>query len=281
MKDSDIILTKGYKINHEEQRYFSYKDFQDEMLLKTFQNRVSELKLNHLIICDKKKGFFKTREFKDNDLSIWEQSQMLLVSQTSQNLSNARYTTTVTILSDLDEYKSILEACVTDNHNIHNLTVCFKSPESYSISSRSHSINISNKEIEVLKIKIDKIDIRVTSHPTDTIKIIFRCTNNPIFIDKQSLIRFSEILNEIQDKLQFLKYVPNCNYWYVTMFHYALDLKSSLPVNVPHLAWNRINNELIRIYNKDKYKIRVEKQKNFNKFDLVLGTLISKLFTLV
>jgi hypothetical protein len=281
LKDSDIILTKGYQINYEEQRYFRYQDFQESMSLKTFQNRTSELKSNHLIICDKKKGFFKTSEFNDTELRIWEQNEMVLVSQSSQNLSNAKYTKTVTILSNLDEYKSILEACITENHNIHNLTVCFKSPESYSISSKSHTINVSNKEIEILKIKIDKIAIRVTSHPTDTIKITFKCTNYPIFINKQSLNRFNEILNEIQDKLQFLKYVPNCNYWYVTMFHYALDLKSPLPVNVPHLAWNRVNNELIRIYNKDNYKIRVEKQKNFNKFECVLGTLINKLFTLV
>jgi hypothetical protein len=91
-----------------------------------------------------------------------------------------------------------------------------------------------SKDIRLETCEIDGLLIRVTAHKTDTITVIVACSCQPVAIDISGIIRLSNALTRIEERLSKLVYdclsstadnhqqdviIPAHNSWIVTLWH--------------------------------------------------------------
>jgi len=140
------------------------------------------------------------------------------------------------------------------------------------------SMNQNSKDILVIKEEINHLNIRVTLHHSDTISVVIGCSYCPVAVDLSGVIRLSNALTLIHDRLEKLvndKRDGNCNYnpspvipnhmtWTVTMWHFGTDSSVLYKGKSFHASWKVAENALIAFYSKvwkdGKCRIRGERQ---------------------
>ena len=78
-----------------------------------------------------------------------------------------------------------------------------------------------------MKEEINDLDIQVTIHHTDTVSIVIVCSCSPVILDIAGVIRLSNALAVIRERLSRLVKdgleIPNHLEWTVTMWHFGAD----------------------------------------------------------
>lgn len=120
----------------------------------------------------------------------------------------------------------------------------------------------------------------MTVHRTDTVSVVIGCSFSPVAVDIAGVIRLSNALTLIHDRLERLvndKRDGNCNdnpspviiipnhmTWTVTMWHFGADSSRLYKGKSFHASWKVAENALIAFYSKvwkdGKYRIRGERQ---------------------
>jgi hypothetical protein len=135
----------------------------------------------------------------------------------------------------------------------------------------SKPMNHNSKDILVIKEDINHLNIRVTVHHSNTISVVIGCSFSPVAVDIDGIIRLSNALTLIHDRLKRLIkdcnssiLIPNYMTWIVTMWHFGVDSSIEYTGEKFSTSWTLAQNALIAIYSKQwkdgKYKIRVERQ---------------------
>ena len=139
----------------------------------------------------------------------------------------------------------------------------------------SLSIDANSKDILVIKEEINHLNIMVAVHHSDTISVVIGCSFSPVAVDIDGIIRLSNALTLIHDRLKRLIkdgnssiLIPNYMTWIVTMWHFGVD---SIEYTGERFSasWTVAQNALIAVYSKQwkdgKYRIRGERQEHPGK----------------
>jgi hypothetical protein len=113
--------------------------------------------------------------------------------------------------------------------------------------------------------------IRVTVHHSDTVSVVIGCSFSPVAVDIDGIIRLSNALTLIHDRLQRLTkdcnsdlVIPNHMNWIVTMWHFGADSSILYKGKSFHVSWKVAENALIAFYSKvwkdGKCRVRGERQ---------------------
>ncbi len=139
----------------------------------------------------------------------------------------------------------------------------------------SLTMDANSKDILVIKEEINDLGIRVTVHHSDTISLVIGCSYSPVAVDNSGVIRLSNALILIHDRLQRIVndncdansaplVIPNYRTWTVTMWHFGADSSIEYTGERFSASWKVAQNALIAVYSKQwkdgKYRIRGERQ---------------------
>jgi hypothetical protein len=127
-------------------------------------------------------------------------------------------------------------------------------------------MNHHSKDILVIKEEINQLNIMVTVHHSDTISVVIGCSYCPVAVDISGVIRLSNALTLIHDRLEGLTdlEIPGHMKWIVTMWHFGIDPSILYKGKSFHVSWKVAENALIAFYSKvwksGKCRIRGERQ---------------------
>lgn len=135
------------------------------------------------------------------------------------------------------------------------------------------SMNNNSKDIHIRQEEINALNVMVTVHRTDTISIVIGCSYSPVAVDLACVIRLSNALTRIHDRLQTLindcyadsgLVIPNHMTWIVSMWHFGADASLLYKGKSFHVSWKVAETALVALYSKKwkdgKHKIRAERQ---------------------
>ena len=139
----------------------------------------------------------------------------------------------------------------------------------------SLTMDANSKDILVIKEETNHLNIRVTVHHSDTISVVIGCSFSPVAVDISGVLRLSNALTLIHDRLQRLVndncdgnsaplVIPNPMTWTVTMWHFGVDSSIEYTRKGFYARWEVGENALLAFYSKvwkdGKYRIRGERQ---------------------
>ena len=200
----------------------------------------------------------------------------------------------------------IIENLPLDKKSLHDIHMRFEVPDIWSILSSLLNVSDSqqqqflrvnpiSKDILLPTWKIKDLNIKVTVHRTDTVSTVVGCSYAPIAIDTNGVIRLSNALTRVEERLSRLvddcakvtnnEYesptIPEHSNWNVTLWHFGADASIEYTEKEFSATWDVGQNALIRAYSKDmkggKTRIRLERQEYPNKSlaDAVMDKLSS------
>jgi hypothetical protein len=252
-----------------EKRPFCFRDFLDfevdgkryKMAHGTFRNKISTLVKNGLVQLLYYSGpaFYSLKG----------------VDFTKPRLGMTDNHTVVPQLSSV----SFIDNLPSQRHSVHDIRLRFKTEGIWSTIRRTHpelTPNGVSKDISLLPIQAYDMEAKTLVHHSDTVSVIVACSMKPVVVDHEGLIRLSNILTSVEEKLLVLVtgcahtmpplpqiHIPNHNSWIVTMWHFGTDSLSEYTGEKFEMTWEDGEHALLRIYSKDMkdgIKIRKERQ---------------------
>jgi hypothetical protein len=177
---------------------------------------------------------------------------------------------------------SFIDTLPADKQALHDIRFRFKVDNIWNTITTIHpelEPNAKSKDISLEPIATHDLTIKTTIHHTDTVSVIVGCSLNPVAADLKGLIRLSNALTRVEERL--LRYIecaprplslsssiPDHDSWIVTMWHFGYDSPNEYTNKEFEVAWEDGQNALMRIYTKDlngETKIRRERQEYPNK----------------
>ena len=174
---------------------------------------------------------------------------------------------------------SFIDNLPSERHSVHDIRLRFKTEGIWSTIRLTHPELIPNevsKDISLLPIQMYNMEAKTVVHHSDTVSVIISCSMKPVVVDHEGLIRLSNILTSVEEKLLALVtgcahaiptlpqiHIPNHNSWIVTMWHFGTDSLSEYAGEKFEMTWEDGEHALLRIYSKDMkdgIKIRKERQ---------------------
>jgi hypothetical protein len=176
------------------------------------------------------------------------------------------------------------------NNALHDIHLRFEVKGIWTVLSINSALRIGavNKDLRLPTLKVKELQIKVTIHKSDTVSVVVGCSYAPIAVDCTGIIRLSNALTRVEEKISRLvercndtrteNRIDSCNgnllipehtSWIVTMWHFGLDSITEYTGEKFSATWEVGQNALIRAYSKDMKvqgtKVRLERQENPNK----------------
>jgi len=143
--------------------------------------------------------------------------------------------------------------------------------------------NEVSKDISLLPIRMYNMEAKTVIHHSDTVSVIVACSMKPVVVDHEGLIRLSNLLTSVEERLlssvtscahatptvpQIL--IPDHNSWIVTMWHFGTDSLSEYAGEKFEMTLEDGEHNLLRVYSKDMkdgngIRIRKARQEYPNK----------------
>ncbi len=286
MSDLDSALWKRItQIVHEENRSFSYCDFVPKFKVDgqsysivhgTFRNKISGMldcgKIQ--VVCYSPQAFYTLKEQESTE-------EPMTGYHTGVILSPLHYQQRYRHLSNDPVYR-IIQNLPLGGRSLHDIRLTFKADGIWSILAPHHKPDPGNNGIRLppWPCKIRDLDIMATVQPTDTVSIVIGCSFCPVAVDTHGVIRLSEALAVIEERLSKLREectnndhkagdilnpaIPDHMTWSVTMWHLGADALITYEGEKIYTSWEVGQHALITTYSKDwkdgKRRIRIEKQ---------------------
>ena len=173
-----------------------------------------------------------------------------------------------------------------DKHALHDIRMRFKVNGIWSILSSKLELHPVSKDISLQTWSFNNLIIKTTVHKTDTVSVIVCCSYRPIAVDISGIIRLTEALTRVEERLSVLVnrcssnidrisvslssslpvvvLIPQHTSWIVTMWHFGTDGLTEYTGERFSVTWEIGKHELIRVYSKDLKekgtRIRLERQ---------------------
>ena len=151
-------------------------------------------------------------------------------------------------------------------------------------------INPVSKDLRLPALAFKDLEIRLAIHRSDTVSVVVGCSYAPIAVDCGGIIRLSNALTRVEERLSRLiekcndsgleesrsssgcskrLLIPEHKDWLVTMWHFGMDSITEYTGDKFSATWEVGQNALIRAYSKDMKEqgktIRLERQEYPNK----------------
>jgi len=186
--------------------------------------------------------------------------------------------------NEMEDLLNYLKTIPVDQACVHDLHYKYVVPDIHKIMSTSTTysklINARSKDIVLPPDIIDGLKIQCIIHRTDTVTVSVACSNFPIVINADGLLRASVALTRVEERLSAKLDecgnqleggyeripIPDNRRWTVTMWHFGKDGKFEYK-NGSALTWG-YGREVLRSYSKTingKKARRNEKQEYPNK----------------
>jgi hypothetical protein len=172
--------------------------------------------------------------------------------------------------------------------SIHDIHLSFESKGLWSffadIEYYKQRINSENQSISFGYYKIEQyLTIRVKVQNTDTVTVIVKCSDTPIILDYDGIIRLTEALPRIEERLSAVINdsnnktfnaefnsseikIPNKDDWKIVLWHFNRDSLVEYSGEKFHCSWKEAKNLFLRIYSKElkinRKIVRLEIQEN-------------------
>lgn len=161
----------------------------------------------------------------------------------------------------------IIQHVSPDKNALHDIHYRFEVPDIWDILylSKKYKPNQVSKDITVNLLNTSQLKIMTTVHRTDTVTVIVACSNTPVATDTHGLIRLSNALTRVEERLSRIVDecgsllsggyesipIPPNETWEVTMWHFGYD--SPLEYTGPKFCatWKESQNALTRAYSKN------------------------------
>jgi hypothetical protein len=203
-----------------------------------------------------------------------------------------------------DPILKLIQNLPMDKRALHDIRLRFQVPGIWSIlsagtttaNSEGLQIDPVSKDIRLKACEIEDLLIRTTIHRTDTITVIVACSWAPVAIDISGIIRLSNALTRVEERLSKIVYdclsvssgnssngrsmyqqehhdtttiIPSHNNWIVTLWHFGTDSLIRYAGEKFEVTWEAAENVLVRVYTKNLKekgtRIRLERQEYPNK----------------
>lgn len=170
-------------------------------------------------------------------------------------------------------------------NSLHDIRLHFKDKGIWPILSSNSDFNLNprSKDVRLPGINIDDLFIRITVHRTDTVSVIVACSYAPIAIDIPDIIRLSNSLTRVEERLaRYIEEsgillgskgspvsIPNHMKWIVKMWHFGADELMEYAREAFEITYADAEGILTRIYSKQmkdgKLTRRLERQEYPNQ----------------
>ena len=137
---------------------------------------------------------------------------------------------------------------------LHNVRLRFEASGIWSalLSSKSdYQIQSKSKDISLPVANISNLRISMCVHRTNIISISIGCSNSPIAVDVDGVIRLS---NDEKNTVNII--IPDHMDWIVTMWHFGADALAEYSGKENHRRWGKAEAILITIYAKEWQMLR-------------------------
>jgi len=277
----EAILARMKEIVYTEHRPFSYMDFEKfefngkvyHVAHGTFRNKISQLL---------KEG--KVELYYNSKVSFYTIAGVRFGNSVTRNHMGIPFVIPVSIKDEMQDLLNYLKTIPIEEASVHDIHYKFTVPDIYKIMSTSSTynrlINSVSKDIILYPDIIDGLKIQTIIHRTDTVTVSVACSNFPITINAEGLLRASVALTRAEERLSakldecgksleggYEKIpIPDYRRWTITMWHFGEDGKFEYKKGYS-LTWG-YGREVLRIYTKsinDKKGLRKEKQEYPNK----------------
>jgi hypothetical protein len=284
------MLQHMKKIVYEEFRPFSYLDFLEftvdnksyKSAYGTIKNKFSKFgKENKIIFCYKDKIAFYSLPGKGfgKDRIMTEDTTDILLDNINNILSLKK------AIKSHPIYK-LIQYIPFGKRSVHDLHLIFEAKGLWkylvSIDYFKKRLN-SKKTISFGYFQIEKyLAINLLVQDTDTVNVTVRCSTNPIILDPDGIMRLTEALTRVEERLVAIlndptnktynaEYnpseikIPNKDEWTVILWHLNRDSLTEYSNKTFHCSWRIAKNLFIRVYSKElnlKTIVRAEIQEN-------------------
>jgi hypothetical protein len=260
----------------EEKRSFSYMDFrsfdvqgkQYNMKHGTFRNKISELTRNGIteLECKSNVALYTLK-----GVNFGKKKSMMTPIMTPNHMGvNSVIKPNNVIINNNPSSTPILDiikGIPTEKNALHDIHFRFEVLDIWDILHHSgkYSPNPVSKDIAVNVLNTNELKITTIVHRTDTVTVIVACSNMPVAADTYGLIRLSNALTRVEERLSRIVDecgsllsggyesvpIPTNDRWLVTMWHFGYD--SPLEYAGPRFCatWKDAQNALARAYSKN------------------------------
>jgi hypothetical protein len=257
-----------------EKRPFCYLDFLDfevdgkryKMTHGTFRNKISQYVRN---------GYAQ--------LEYYSGSAFYSLNGFNFTKPKSGMTHNHTVVPNLSSVSSLsfIDNLPADKQALHDIRFRLKVDNIWTTIATNHPDlrpNEVSKDISLEPIVTHNLTVKTTVHHTDTVSVIVACSQNPVAVDLNGLVRLSNALTRVEERL--LRYIqcaprplslssiPDLESWTVIMWHFGTDSPSEYTGEKFEITWEDGQNTLMRIYTKNLNgvtKIRREHQEYPNK----------------
>jgi hypothetical protein len=177
----------------------------------------------------------------------------------------------------------IIKDLPLEKNSVHDIRLKFHVPEIYQIivSQTTHYLhhdyttNPISKDISLPVWQIENLNVKVVIHKTDTVSVIVGCSYSPVAVDVAGIIRLTNALAVIRERLSILvsqspcrssniTTIPDYMGWVVSMWHFGADASVEYTGERFSATWGIAQDAIIRVYSKTmkdhKTRIRLERQ---------------------
>ena len=283
------MLKHMKKIVYQDFRPFSFLDFlifevdnrTYKLVAGTIRNKFSQfVKKHRIIFCYKDKLAFYSlpgKKFEKDRLMTVDNTDILAEITDLRSLKKA--------IKQHPIYK-LIQYTSFGKTNVHDLHFIFKSVGLWkylvTIDYFKKRMN-SKKTISFGYFKIEKyLVINVRVQDTDTVNVTVNCSINPIKSDPNGIMRLTEALTRVEERLTAIvndpnnktfnaEYnpskikIPNKDDWKIVLWHVNRDSLTEYSGKTFHCTWKEAKNLFIRVYSKKirlKNIARIEIQEN-------------------
>jgi hypothetical protein len=271
------MLKHIYHLVHVERRTFSHRDFTSDevsdqpyyMRHGTFRNKISKLIKEGRVefAYSSVLAFYTLKGIK------FGKHKLMTPMMTPNHMGVSSVTTGTgvtgdsdrTNLSNLPIYKEI-QKLPLEKRALHDIHYKFQVAYIWKTLAYVYEIDSSNQGITLPVITSDELNLTITAYHTDTVTVIVKCSNFPVAIITEDIIRLSNILTRVEERLSRIVdecgssmldgyetiHIPDHRTWIVTLWHFGTD-----SFNYKEFAgegycvtWQEGQKALIRTYDK-------------------------------
>jgi hypothetical protein len=261
--DDAMLERMTYIVNHEH-RPFSYMDFLNLMMHKTFRNKISKLKKKGIVELDFNSGiaFYTLKDHRFGKAGTPNH-------------------TGVTI-SHNDPVYQMIKNLPMDKQSIHDIRLRFQVPNIYDTFSVNTIFPKDNRSGDIRLPYWNKNDaiVQVRIHKTNTVSVVIGCSLEPFPLNYNGIIRFFTTLASTQgllvgimlmydhEKINQNQSIPDYRKWVITMWHFGRDGMLEYAGEKFSTTIANAQHNLTRVYSKDfdmHTRIRIERQEYLKK----------------
>ena len=183
------------------------------------------------------------------------------------------YHTGVSTSTSNDSIYRLIQNLPIGKNALHDIHLRFNVKGIWPVLSMTFNINSVSKDVRLPVWEIRDLSLKTVVHRTNTVSIVVAGSYHPIAVDFNGIIRLSNALTSVEERLSELiqipgkqdgRLVPDHMEWIVTMWHFGIDGLTEYTGEKFSCTWEVGQNALIRAYTKDfkngKTYIRLEKQ---------------------